>query len=119
MASLPKGFFSQKLNGLQSKFREAFATAPAEPLTPADLALLQRAADVIVQRDMATPALLFLETVGPMNFLGSQALHFLTPILQVVFPQRDVERVAELLERRDTLSRLADLIDARERERRP
>ena len=119
MASFPRGFFSQKLNGLQSKFREAFATAPAEPLTPADFALLERAADAIVKRSMATPALLFLESVGPMNFLGSQALHFLTPILHVVFPQRDVERVAVLLERRDTLSTLAHLIDTRERERRP
>jgi hypothetical protein len=119
MSSFPRGFFSKKLNGFQFKFREAFATAPAEPLTPADLALLERAADAIVQRSMATPALLFLESVGPMNFLGSQALHFLTPILQVVFPQRDVERIAALLERRETLSRLADLIDTRERERRP
>jgi hypothetical protein len=119
MASRHKGLFSQKLTGIRSKFRQAFATSPAEPITPNDLALLERAADVIVRRDMATPALLFLESVGPMNFLGSQALHFLTPILQVVFPQRDVERVATLLERRDTLSRLAELIDSRERERRP
>ena len=119
MASFPKGFFPHKFKGLRSKVRQAFATAPAEPLTPADIVLLERAAHVIVQRGMATPALLFLESVGPMNFLGSQALHFLTPILQVVFPQRDVERVALLLERRDTLAKLADLIDARERERCP
>jgi hypothetical protein len=119
MASLPKGFFSLKVKGLRSKVRQAFATAPAEPLTAADVVLLEGAADVIVQRGMATPALLFLESVGPMNFLGSQALHFLTPILQVAFPHRDVERVAVLLERRDTLSKLADLIEARERERCP
>jgi len=119
MASLPKGFLSQKLNGLQSKFREAFAPEPAEPLSSADLALLERAADVIVQRGMAIPAVLFLESLGPMNFLGSQALHFLTPILSVVFEQRDVERVALLLERRDTLSRLSALIDTREHERHP
>jgi hypothetical protein len=54
-----------------------------------------------------------------MNFLGSQALHFLTPILSVVFEQRDVERVALLLERRDTLSRLSALIETREHERHP
>jgi len=114
-----KGSFLQKVNSLQSKVRQAFTTAPAEPLTPADLALLERTADAIVTRGMATPAVLFLESMGPMNFLGSQALHFLTPILQVVFPQRDVERVALLLERRDTLSKLADLIDIREQERHP
>jgi hypothetical protein len=119
MASLPKGFLSQKLSGFRSKLRGAFATAPAEPLTSADLALLERAADAVVQRGMATPAVLFLESVGPMNFLGSQALHFLTPILDVVFPQRDVERVACLLERRDTLARLAALIEARAQGPRP
>jgi hypothetical protein len=62
---------------------------------------------------MATPAVLFLESLGPMSFLGSQALHFFIPILDVVFPQRDVERVARLLERRETLSRLALLIERR------
>jgi hypothetical protein len=62
---------------------------------------------------MESPALLFLESMGPMNFLGSQALHFFTPLLDVVFPQRDIERVAQLLERRDTLTRLATLIDSR------
>jgi len=119
MASPPKGFLSQKLSGLRSKLHGAFATAPAEPLTSADIALLERAADAIVRRGMATPAVLFLESVGPMNFLGSQALHFLTPILDVVFPQRDVERVAYLLERRDTLARLAALIEARAQGTRP
>jgi len=119
MASLPKGFLAQKLGGLQSRLKQAFATAPAEPLSPAELALLERAADAIVQRGMATPAVLFLESLGPMNFLGSQALHFLTPILSVVFAQRDVERVALLLERRDTLSRLSALIDTCEHERHP
>lgn len=119
MASLPKGFFSHTLSGLRSKLQDAFATAPAEPLSSADLALLERAAEVIVQRDMATPAVLFLESVGPMNFLGSQALHFLTPILHVVFPERDVRRVALLLERRDVLSRLSVLIEARAQGRRP
>ena len=119
MASPPKGFLSQKLSGLRSKLHGAFATAPAEPLTSADIALLERAADAIVRRGMATPAVLFLESVGPMNFLGSQALHFLTPMLDVVFPQRDVERIACLLERRDTLTRLAALIEARAQGPRP
>ena len=114
MASLPKGFLAQKLGGLQSRLKQAFATAPTEPLSAADIALLERTADAIVQRGMATPALVFLESVGPMNFLGSQGLHFLTPILNVVFPLHDVERVAHLLERRDTLPRLVSLIEVRD-----
>jgi hypothetical protein len=112
MATFPKGFLAQRLNGLKARMQHAFAMEPAgAPLASEDQALLERVAVVVVDRGMAVPAMVFLESMGPMNFLGSQALHFFTPILEVVFPQRDVERVAQLLERRDTLSRLTVLIE--------
>ena len=78
-----------------------------------DVALLERVAEAVVRRGMAAPAVMFLESMAPMNFLGSQAVHFFTPLLEVVFHQRDIERVAVLLERRDTLVRLAALIEHR------
>jgi hypothetical protein len=118
MASPPKGFLAQKLTGWQTRFKQAFATTPADPLSPADVVLLERVADAIVERDMATPAVLFLETLGPVNFLGSQALHFFTPILNIVLPDKDIRRVAVLLERRDVLPTLASLIEARSQARR-
>jgi hypothetical protein len=109
-----EGFLSKRLSGLTTRVRHAFALEPeGQPLSPEDMALLERVAATVVERGMATPAILFLESVGPMNFLGSQSLHFFAPILEVVFPQRDVERVAHLLERRDTLSRLTALIEQR------
>jgi hypothetical protein len=117
--AFPKGFLAQQLNGLKARVRHAFAVEPAgQPLSAEDTALLERVAAAVVEREMAVPAVVFLESVGPMNFLGSQALHFFTPILEVVFPQRDVERVALLLERRDTLSRLAALIERQAETRR-
>jgi hypothetical protein len=119
MALPPKGFLAQRLSGLRARLQHAFALEPeGKPLSSEDLALLERAADAVVARGMAVPALVFLESVGPMNFLGSQALHFFTPILEVVFPQRDVERVAHLLERRDTLARLASLIETKAQDNR-
>ena len=109
-----KGFLVHKLIGLKARVKHAFAVEPeSQPLSLEDLALLERVAATVAERGMATPAILFLESVGPMNFLGSQALHFFTPILEVVFTQRDVERVALLLERRDTLSRLGAMIENR------
>ena len=114
MALFSKGFLAQRLSGLTARVQHAFAVEPeGQPLSPEDVALLERVAATVVERGMATPAILFLESVGPMNFLGSQALHFFTPILEVIIPQRDVERVAQLLERRDTLSRLTVLIERR------
>jgi len=100
------------LSGLKKRLRHAFSVeADGAPLSLDDLALLERVADAVVARDMAVPAVVCLESVGPMNFLGSQALYFLTPLLDVVFPQRDLERVAHLLERRDTLTKLTALIE--------
>src|SRR2546430_16633339 len=116
MAAFSKGFLAQRLSGLTARVRHAFALEPeGQPLSPEDMALLEQVATTVVERGMATPAILFLESVGPMNFLGSQALHFFAPILEVVFPQRDVERVAHLLERPATPLRLTYLIDHRPR----
>jgi hypothetical protein len=117
--TVPKGFLARRLSGLKARVQHAFAVEPVgAPLSVDDLALLERVAAAVVAREMAVPAVLFLESVGPMNFLGSQALHFFTPILEVVFPQRDIERVALLLERRDTLSRLTALIERQAEARR-
>jgi hypothetical protein len=103
-----------RIRSFKAGLRHAFAvTNSTAPLSIEDVALLEQVANAVVARGMATPATLFLESVGPMNFIGSQALHFFTPILEVVFPHRDMERVARLLERRDTLSRLVTLIECR------
>jgi hypothetical protein len=74
---------------------------------------MERMADTIVKRGMAAPATVFLESMGPMNFLGSQALHFLTPIIECAFDAKEVMQVARLLERRDTISRLIAIIETK------
>jgi hypothetical protein len=114
MTTFSKDNLVQRLNGFTARVRHAFAVRPeGQPLSAEDMALLERVADAVIHRCMATPALLFLESMGPMSFLGSQALHFFTPLLDVVFPQKDIERVALLLEQRDTLTRLAAFIESR------
>ena len=74
---------------------------------------MERMAEAIVKRGMAAPATVFLESMGPMSFLGSQALHFFTPIIDFVFNAREVEQVARLLERRESAARLIALIEAK------
>jgi hypothetical protein len=105
---------AEKLAQLRAGLRHAFAVqAETQPLAIEDVQLLERIADVIVKRGMAAPATMFLESMGPMNFLGSQALHFLTPILDCAFNTKEVEQVARLLERRDTIARLITIIEAK------
>jgi len=114
MATFSKDNLSHRLNEFAAGLRHAFAVTPdGQPLSAEDVALLERVADAVIRRRMSAPTLLFLESMGPMNFLGSQALHFFTPLLDVMFPRRDIERVALLLERRETLARLAAIIESR------
>ncbi|MFO0699840.1 MAG: hypothetical protein U0236_11465 [Nitrospira sp.] len=99
---------------MRAGLRHAFAVEPEnQPLALEDIQLLERIAEVIVKRRMAAPATMFLESMGPMNFLGSQTLHFLTPILDCAFNTKEVEQVARLLERRDTVTRLVSIIEAK------
>lgn len=120
MASFTKASLSEKWDRVRAGFAHAFSTkAEAEVFTLEDLELLERIADAVVKRGMAAPATVFLESLGPMNFLGSQALHFLTPILEFAFNVKELEQVARLLERRDTIARLIALIESKSAPRAP
>ena len=114
MRSLSKKNVTEKLGRIRAGFRHAFgAQSESQPLSVDDVQLMDRVAEAIVKRGMAAPAVVFLESMGPMNFLGSQALHFFTPILDLAFNATEVEQVARLLERRDTISRLITLVEAK------
>ena len=114
MRSFFKRNAAEKLANVRAGLRHAFAVRPeTQPLAIEDLQLLERIAETIVKRGMAAPATMFLESMGPMNFLGSQALHFMTPIIDCAFNVKEVEQIARLLERRDTVTRLISFIEAK------
>jgi hypothetical protein len=114
MRPLFKGNAAEKLAKVRAGLRHAFAVRPEnQPFSIDDVQLLERIAETIVKRGMAAPATMFLESMGPMNFLGSQALHFMTPIIDCAFNVKEVEQVARLLERRDTVTRLIAIIEAK------
>ena len=74
---------------------------------------MEKIARLIVNRGMAAPALLFLESLGPLGFLGGQVIHGLKPFLDVVIDPKDAERLAILLERRDGIDQLTLCIQQR------
>lgn len=114
MRSLSKEHLTKQWRNLRAGLRQAFAApAETETLSVEDAALLERVADAVVKRKMAAPAVVFLESLGPMSFLGSQALHFFTPLIDLAFNAKEVSQVAHLLERRDIAARLIALIEAK------
>lgn len=114
MRLLFKGNVTGTWARIRAGLSHAFATQPeTPPFSIEDLVLLERIADAVVTRGMAAPATVFLESLGPMNFLGSQALHVLAPILEFALNVKELEQAARLLERRDTITRLIALIEAK------
>jgi len=61
---------------------------------------------------MATPAVLFLQSVQPLNAIGSQAMVFLRPFVAgVFFSPSQYDRLSTILERREGISALIDAIE--------
>lgn len=90
--------------------RRAFALEGTEGLTQEELALLERLAKAVIRRRMATPAILFLESLIPLSYIGSQVMHFIRPFMTFLFSQEEYDRLSHLLERRSTLEHLIETI---------
>lgn len=71
-------------------------------------------AERVVALRMTVPAILTLESVKPLSFVGSQALYFFEPMVRAFFAVPDYERFAALVERRDTLEALLVKIEQRD-----
>lgn len=87
------------------------ATEP--PLTPEDVALIERVAARVVELRMEIPALLTLETALPVSVIAGQAMLFFEPFVAALFRLPDYRRFARLVERREALSELARSVEAR------
>lgn len=79
--------------------------------------MLMRLVRFVVKRGLATPAILFLQTVFPLNFIGAQALLFFKPFATAIFNPVDYERFTALLERRETIPKLVELLESEMAER--
>lgn len=74
--------------------------------TPEDDKLLDRIAAGVVRFGMTVPAIFLLESSKPLSFVGGQFLHFLSPMVHSLVDASEMDRLAHLLERRDTLEEL-------------
>ena len=82
-----------------------------------DQELLERIGKWIAERRLTAPAIIFLESHRPLNFVGSQAMvaaspivHFLEPFFQGLvgtgYEHRLFKQFSELLEKRETIELL-------------
>lgn len=97
---------------------------PEKKALPAEEdAVLEKVARKVVEKRMAVPAIVFLESVKPLNFIGSQAMVFFEPIVQSLFNFKDYDTFRSALEKRESIEILLLKIEeldavASEREKR-
>jgi len=96
--------------------RNAFAVeADAELVVDEDSrVIVDRLAREIVRRRLTTPALFALEMGRPLNYIGSQAMVFMQPIVSVLFDTEGYEAFARFMEQRKSVDYLCDRIEQAE-----
>ena len=87
-------------------------TVQTHKLTSQQDALLGDIAAAICARDLAAPAVMFLESMRPLNFVASQLMHGLGPMVSLFIEPKNWDMFAEALEHRETLGVLLDKIEA-------
>ncbi|HEY2251320.1 MAG TPA: hypothetical protein VGH74_09680 [Planctomycetaceae bacterium] len=93
--------------------KHAFAVEPEGPVEPTETqrAVVDRLCRQVVSRGLATPALIFLESVRPLNYVSSQTLHFFAPVLSAVADAHACGELAAFLEHRGSVDYLCRRIE--------
>lgn len=73
------------LQRLRAELGHAFAVerGTEDELNEEELETLEKLAERVVKMNMAVPAIMFLESVRPLNYLGSQVMLFFRPLLGI------------------------------------
>ncbi len=102
----------------KSWLKHAFHVEDESVINPTDsqkqaLDLLCRG---IIRRGLTTPAIIGVEMGRPLNFIGSQTMHFFTPLISAFVPTESWSAVAEFLEHRGSIDWIRNRIEELESE---
>jgi hypothetical protein len=109
------------VGSLKERIRHAFAVDPPgeqEP-TPEQQPAVDWFCRQLAKRNLTTPALIGLEMSRPLNYLASMTMHFFSPGVWAIMPQRTHEHYqhfAAYLERRGSIEYICRRIEMLEQE---
>jgi hypothetical protein len=98
--------------------RHAFAVekpGPSEP-TPQQKEVVDDVCRQIIKRHLTTPSLAFLEMSRPLNFIGSQVMHFFAPFVSALTDSEGHRHFALFLEHRGSIDYIYRRIEELEEE---
>jgi len=98
--------------------KHAFGIETAADLlpTPEQIKAIDQFCKIVIRRNLIVPVSMFLEMVRPLNYVGSQILHGLSPFVSVWMNSRSLNEMAEFLENRGAIDFLCDRLKKMEEE---
>jgi hypothetical protein len=99
-------------------FKNAFHVDSDRPIEPSETQknALDKLCQGIIRRGLTTPAIIGVEMGRPLNFIGSQTMHFFTPLISAFVPTKSWSAVAEFLEHRGSVDWIRNRIEQLENE---
>lgn len=93
--------------------KHAFHVEPASSIEPSEIQkeALDKLCRGIIRRGLVTPAVIGVEMGRPLNFVGSQTMHFFTPLISAFVPTKSWKAVAEFLEHRGSVDWIRNRIE--------
>lgn len=78
--------------------------------------IIDKLARGIVNRQMAVPAIMFLESIKPMNFIASQLMVFFEPVILALFTVSNYREISLVFEERGSVEKIIQRIEYFENE---
>ncbi|MBF0360149.1 MAG: hypothetical protein HQK49_04020 [Oligoflexia bacterium] len=83
----------------------------SDNLDPLKVEILNKVSKFVVEKEMAPMAIVFLESIRPLHYLGGQALIFFEPFLSILIDQQKIVLFREAMEDRRYLEYLINKIE--------
>ena len=98
--------------------KDAFHVDGASTIEPTEVQkkALDSLCQGIIRRGLTTPAIIGVEMGRPLNFVGSQTMHFFTPLISAFVKAEQWTAVAEFLEHRGSVDWIRNRIEELESE---
>ena len=80
--------------------------------------ICRQVAEKIIQWQLVTPAILFLESFRPLDVVGAHLYLFFQPLLELLFSFPQGEKFAKLMMKRENVEYFLELLEKMDREHR-
>jgi len=93
--------------------KNAFAIESPENCKPSQeqKLVVDKICKEVVRRHLTTPALIFLESFRPLNYIGSQIMHYFQPIISAVLTGDGYQHFTEFIEQRGSVDYMCSRIE--------